>query len=505
MIGPHKNDLEYRCKFRDTQSCKATMKLKVVDNLKALLTNADFNEIKFELKADHTCDPNKASSKVVPSLVKEKVKVVVENHEAVKEMMKQEPLKGRLYFYEKSVAQDIKISKTKVKEYLQDIREELFPSNFDVALSDNFCKARDESCSQTFIQYQGNFKIPNQSKVDGKGTFVILGSVFMLKQLQENAWFVDATFSIVPSSYYQLLTILTFNIQAQTYVPSAFILMSGKHENCYLAAFSALNVVCRGLKLSIKPKYIMTDFEKGLRNALEWTYPEAKLLGCYFHFCRCLWFYAAKNGLKSQSRITTTKKIISLLKILPHLDERERKEIFEEINESYKNSEKPFKDFLEYYKRNWLTKYSISFDSIENNDRLVRTNNICEQFNRRLTQKIKIKHPRLSILISNLIDEEDLFKKKIIGSLSQQHQEIFLDHCSVTTDNALPFSNIVEILSKAKKEKYNFRRILTDEAFTNKLITISEKCEKFIFKKLQTQSQIDNELNSLKGNISIIL
>jgi len=501
MIGPHKNHLEYRCKFRDTQSCKATMKLKIVDNLKVLLANGDFNEIGYELKADHTCDINKASSTVVSSFAKEEVKVMVEDYEAVKEMMKQEPLKGRLYFYEKCIAQDIKISKTKVKEFLQDTREEFFPSSFEVALSDNFCKARDESCSQTFMQYRGEFKIPNHSKVDGKGTFVILGSVFMLKQLQENAWFVDATFSIVPSAYYQLLTILTFNIQAQTYVPSAFILMSGKHENCYLAAFSALNVVCRGLKLLIKPKYIMTDFEKGLRNALEWIYPEAQLLGCYFHFCRCLWFYAAKNGLKSQSRIITTKKIISLLKILPHLDEKDRKEVFEEIKESFKNTEKSFKDFLEYYKKNWLTRYSISFDSIENNDRLVRTNNICEQFNRRLTQKIKIRHPRLSILISNLIDEEDLFKKKIIGSLSQQHQEIFLNHCSVSIDKALPFSNIVEILSTARKEKYNFRRILTDEAFKSKLIKISEKCEEFLFKKLKTQSQIDNEINSQKGNI----
>jgi len=33
---------------------------------------------------------------------------MVKDHEVVKEIMKQESLKGRLYFYEKCVAEDIK-------------------------------------------------------------------------------------------------------------------------------------------------------------------------------------------------------------------------------------------------------------------------------------------------------------------------------------------------------------------------------------------------------------
>jgi len=257
--------------------------------------------------------------------------VVETNYHAVKEMITLQPLKGKLHFFEKCIAQNIKISKTKVKEILKETREELFPSNLEIALSDNFCKTRDETCSQTFMQYRAEVKIPSQSKKDIKGSFIILGSIFMLKQLQENAWFVDATFSVVPSGYYQLLTILTFNMQAQTYIPAIYMLMTGKHENIYTAAFSALNSICKGYKLSINPKHIMTDFERALRNALEWTYPESELMGCYFHFCRCLWFYAAKHGLKSSSNIITTRKIISLLKILPHLEEIERKEVFKEI------------------------------------------------------------------------------------------------------------------------------------------------------------------------------
>jgi len=60
-------------------------------------------------------------------------------------------------------------------------------------------------------------------------------------------------------------------------------------------------------------------------------------------------------------------------------------------------------------------------------------------------------------------------------------------------------------MTRAKKEKYNFRRILTDDAFKNKLIKICEKCEEFLFEKLKTQAEIDNEHDSQKGNDNIIL
>ncbi|KAF0987250.1 hypothetical protein HZS_4401 [Henneguya salminicola] len=32
------------------------------------------------------------------------------------------------------------------------------------------------------------------------------------------------------------------------------------------------------------PKYITTDFEKGLIKAINYEFPESKIIGCYFHF-----------------------------------------------------------------------------------------------------------------------------------------------------------------------------------------------------------------------------
>jgi len=39
---------------------------------------------------------------------------------------------------------------------------------------------------------------------------------------------------------------------------------------------------------------------------------------------------------------------------------------------------------------------------------------------------------------------------------------MFLDRCSVSKGKVLSFSAIIEVL-KAKKEKYNFRRVIKDQ------------------------------------------
>ena len=44
--------------------------------------------------------------------------------------------------------------------------------------------------------------------------------------------------------------------------------------------------------------------------------------------------------------------------------------------------------------------------------RLMGTHNIYELYNRRIIQKVAIKHPRMTISVNYLIDGEDLFNKK---------------------------------------------------------------------------------------------
>ena len=121
------------------------------------------------------------------------------------------------------MAKNIKISKSKIKDYFTEIREEIYPTDTEAVLSDEFCKTKDNNCCQTFNQYQGAIKIP---KSGGKletitKSFIIFASIFMLKLLEEPMRFIDVTFSIVPTSFYQLLTIIVYHTSTHTYAPAA--------------------------------------------------------------------------------------------------------------------------------------------------------------------------------------------------------------------------------------------------------------------------------------------
>ena len=65
-----------------------------------------------------------------------------------------------------------------------------------------------------------------------------------------------------------------------------------------------------------------------------------------------------------------------------------------------------------YYSKYWLNEYLIDMTEDLEEKRLMGTHNIYELYNRRIIQKVAIKHPRMTISVNYLIDGEDLFNKK---------------------------------------------------------------------------------------------
>jgi transposase-like protein len=43
------------------------------------------------------------------------------------------------------------------------------------------------------------------------------------------------------------------------------------------------------INFNLNGKYFMMDFEKASRKAFKKVFPEAHLLGCYFHYIKALW------------------------------------------------------------------------------------------------------------------------------------------------------------------------------------------------------------------------
>lgn len=61
-----------------------------------------------------------------------------------------------------------------------------------------------------------------------------------------------------------------------------YAIMLQRNEHAYLRLLQIL----RQYAPEFQPKEMMSDFEQALQNSLRQTFPEAKLHGCYFHFCK---------------------------------------------------------------------------------------------------------------------------------------------------------------------------------------------------------------------------
>lgn len=136
------------------------------------------------------------------------------------------------------------------------------------------------------------------------------------------------------------------------------------------------------------PVAIMTDFEKGLRNALKLQYPNARLLGCWFHFSQALHKRAKKirgfrNFIKSNEN---ARKLYKKLKNLPLMEENNIILAFALLKAESKSFGNRFDEFMKYVEDQWITKEGpASFCVFLQPD---RTNNLLESYNSSITSKI---------------------------------------------------------------------------------------------------------------------
>ncbi|KAJ8665880.1 hypothetical protein QAD02_007542 [Eretmocerus hayati] len=111
---------------------------------------------------------------------------------------------------------------------------------------------------------------------------------------------IDGTFDELPnlSDAQQLLVIMM-----QKYgkgIPVFYVIMSRRRTEDYRAVMQAIKRICPGLK----PKKIITDYEKALRKALRLEFKGVTLIACYFHFCQALFRQGKKKKIAIRSNRT---------------------------------------------------------------------------------------------------------------------------------------------------------------------------------------------------------
>jgi len=150
--------------------------------------------------------------------------------------------------------------------------------------------------------------------------YIIFGSPYTLSQFTySKRWFLDGTFKNLPSGFYQLISILVDSNVHSIEIPVVYILMSGKSQFLYHAAFMTLQMIWNSRNLEMKPEHIMTDAEASLNNALQSIFPNSEFDICFFHAVKAIWRKASKLGLRTSTILNDTRIIIIIFKIIMHL------------------------------------------------------------------------------------------------------------------------------------------------------------------------------------------
>ena len=74
-------------------------------------------------------------------------------------------------------------------------------------------------------------------------------------------------------------------MREQTALPAVFALLPNKRQETYDIMLREL----LALKPNLKPRVILTDFEKAAINSFRDHFSDVVQRGCFFHFSQCIW------------------------------------------------------------------------------------------------------------------------------------------------------------------------------------------------------------------------
>ena len=510
------NRFSYKCRARQ---CGVLMNIerKELDKLKL----NGHNEIHYILSKEHTCIIKKNEDEFKPSNILQKE----ENRVREKETFNKEK-STVLYNIDKPLSWhamnmkelNFEMSNEKIRNILQYQREKKFPydNQFlynmgNITLTINY-ENKNPFCFE--INKFINPKINNREE-----KYVIYTSKYQLKHFCEsNEIFIDNNYKICPKGYYQVMTIISFSVESQRYLPVFFIPMSHKSKMCYKYIFKSIKNIIKdnGLNFDDNGKIIMCDFDYNLRIELKKNFTKCKIKGCYFHFVKKLWIKAKKLGLCQKNKIQYTDIIIFAMKMICLIksdymnDFNKELELY--IDQLPTNLINDCKDFMNYFKEAWLKSKFIHFDNIQETEYIYRINNICESFHNKLSNSIDYFYPKMASLVKEL---KDLSINYFIQSISQTEEVIesrqrrhHYDQDLEENDNDIYIDKnsfeemyyfIFNYHQKYKKQINMTSLLNLENEFKQRLKQININDMKCIF-GLQCMSGIEDEMNYEKNS-----
>ena len=191
---------------------------------------------------------------------------------------------------------------------------------------------------------------------------------------------IDATFRCAPKEYKQMLVIMVFDDDTDSYVDVLYILMNGK--SFFMSPkmslilrhllgqtewdyWDAIHLAFRITHCKMNPKYIYCDFEKALINAVRNQFRDAIIIGCLFH-----WKQAIRRHMISKLEINSEqvemvmeKNCLDILTVIPKHEIKEKgipyiKHAISQMELTKEDKEK-WEKFWDYFLTFWMCSHKF--------------------------------------------------------------------------------------------------------------------------------------------------
>ena len=280
-----------------------------------------------------------------------------------------------LDWIQKEFTIDCHLSYSQVEGVVKEWRKKNFASKEEYVLQN--------STNKTGLPFLRAHLVFNYQKnnITKTAKIIIWASDFQINRLRlTRHWYIDGTFTITPSDYYQLLTVVIRDPNTGYIKPALWAVLGSKEEETYYQAFKMIyDISSRSGTLDWSLESVTLDFEAGLINGFKRIFKDSRIIGCLFHFKQALYREAQVQGLTTNDLKEETKSLISSLGSLSWKGDISLvEEELEKITEKYKENHSKL---TTYYKNCWLQRLKTGLIDYSHVEDEYRANSVLESYN----------------------------------------------------------------------------------------------------------------------------
>ncbi|KAK3908305.1 putative dual-specificity RNA methyltransferase 3 [Frankliniella fusca] len=248
--------------------------------------------------------------------------------------------------------------------------------------------------------------------------------------------FSDSTFiAPVRSGVAQILNLVTLRrVRSHPHIiPLGSILMQSKRTDCYVAALSAVQMMCP----NFRPTEVICDFEQAEQAGWAAVYPNAERHGCFFHHTKDVSEKAKELGLRPLVRHNNVAdSIVRSLCAVPLLRRENIVDgVLSVVERAQQNGLNQLAPLFDYYNRTWLIPSRLRVLSVHGCQ--FRTSNACESYNASLYRQAKRDKPNIFQLLDACVRLEYICKNDHTILNSGNNASVKRRHSALANDQII--------------------------------------------------------------------